>query len=196
MKNLMMIAAMMLMSMGAFAQEAGKMAIGVQGSYGLHKDYKNFGLGAKFQYAINEDFRLEASGDYFLKKDYVSQWDGNINVQYLIPISEGLYVYPFVGATLVGLKFDASNDYNDALATGAAMAGMSVSQFKAYCEANGIPLPSGSDFKDNETKFGFNAGAGIEYFVTEQFKVFLEAKYQYVKDFDRPVISLGAAYCF
>lgn len=49
MKKLMMIAAMMLMSVGAFAQEAGKMAIGVDANYGIKKDASRLGAGAKFQ---------------------------------------------------------------------------------------------------------------------------------------------------
>ena len=48
----------------------------------------------------------------------------------------------------------------------------------------------------SESKFGFNVGAGIEYFLSESLKVNAEVKYQYVKDFDRPVISAGISYIF
>ena len=178
MKKLMMIAAMMLMSVGAFAQEAGRMAIGANASYGFASNYKTFGLGAKFQYCITEDFRAEASGDYFFKKDYTSAWDVNLNVQYLIPISEGFYVYPFVGPTVFGVKVDFD------------IPSQHVSYGGQTYEVEGYSA-SGS-----ETRFGVNAGAGIEYFLNDNFKVNAEAKYQYTKDSDWPVISVGVAYVF
>ena len=196
MKKVLMVAAMMLLSVGSFAQEAGKMAIGVQANYGMHKDYKNFGLGAKFQYNITENFRAEAGGDYFFKKDNLKMWDVNANVHYLIPLTEKLNIYPLAGLTVLGAKFDASDVYDDLLAQAAALAGMTVAQYRQYCAQYGIALPSGSDFTDSETKVGFNVGAGIEYFFTETLKGFFEIKYQYVKDLDRPVISAGFAYVF
>ena len=174
MKKFLMIAAMMLMSMGAFAQEAGRMAIGANAAYGFASNYKTFGLGAKFQYCITDDFRAEASGTYFFKKDFTSAWDANLTLQYLIPITEGLYVYPLLGPTVFGIKVDIpdfSFDFGD--------------------EVYHIEGGSGS-----ETRFGVNAGGGIEYFVTENFKINAEAKYQYTKDSDWPVISIGAAYVF
>lgn len=194
-----MIACMMLMSTAMFAQnEAGKMAIGVQGSYGLHKDYKNFGAGIKFQYNITEAFRGEAAGNYFFKKDNVSMWDANINFHYLIPIGDKLNVYPIVGATLVGVKLDVGDAIDsgyDAAWKAAQAQGMSKADFDKYWkEAEGVVEDQvGST---SETKFGFNAGAGIEYFISENFKINFEAKYQYVKDFDRPVLTIGAAYVF
>jgi hypothetical protein len=57
MKKLMMIAAMMLMSIGAFAQE-GKMAVGANLGYAGYGDgYSPLGLGAKFQYEFVENIR-------------------------------------------------------------------------------------------------------------------------------------------
>jgi len=44
------------------------------------------------------------------------------------------------------------------------------------------------------TRFGVNLGAGAEYRVNEQIKVNFDFKYQYLKDIDRPVIAIGAAY--
>ena len=174
MKKVLMIAAMMLMSMGAFAQEAGQMAIGANAAYGFASNYKTFGLGAKFQYGITEDFRAEASGTYFFKKDYTSAWDVNLTVHYVIPVSEGLNVYPLLGPTLFGIKVDVPD--------------ISFS-------FGGDTYHSG-EASASETRFGVNAGAGIEYFISENFKVNFEAKYQYTKDSDWPVLSIGAAYVF
>jgi outer membrane protein X len=196
MKKVLMVAAMMLLSAGAFAQEVGKMAAGVQASYGMHKDYKNFGIGAKFQYNITDRFRGEASGNYFFKKDYVSMWDINANVHYVFPLTAKLNAYPLVGLTVMGAKFNASDIYDDLLAQTAAALGMTVAQYREYCAQYGIDLPSGSDFEENETKLGFNAGVGIEYLFSDTLKGFFEFKYQFVKDLDRPVISAGVAYIF
>ena len=55
----MMIAAMMLMSIGAFAQ--GKMAVGANLGYADYGDgYSPMGLGAKFQYEFIQNLRGEA----------------------------------------------------------------------------------------------------------------------------------------
>lgn len=176
MKKLMMIACMMLLSVGAFAQEAGKMAVGVNAAYGMASNYKTFGFGGKFQYSITNEWRAEASGTYFLKKDNVSAWDANLNVHYVIPISEGIYVYPLAGLTIFGIKADF--DLPAGAAAAAAAAGYAI------------------DESYSETRVGFNAGGGIEYFLSEQFKINAEVKYQYTKDSDWPVISIGAAYVF
>ena len=52
--------------------------------------------------------------------------------------------------------------------------------------------------------FGFQAGAGIEYYFTDNVKANLDAKYQYNKKtkdgielkYDGPVIQVGIAYVF
>ena len=189
-----MIAAMMLMSVGAFAQEAGKMAVGVNAAYGFASNYKTFGVGGKFQYCITNEFRAEASGTYFLKKDNVSAWDANINVHYVIPISEGLNVYPLAGLTIMGVKADIDGALDDAIAQAAAIAGMSVAQYKQYLNQSGETWSAQGSA--SETNVGFNAGGGIEYFLSEQFKINAEVKYQYTKNNDWPVVSIGAAYVF
>lgn len=209
MKKIFMIAAMMVAALTVNAQnEVGQMAIGVQGSYGLHKDYKNIGAGLKFQYNITEHFRAEASGNYFFKKDNVSMWDANVNVAYLFPIGEKVNIYPFVGATVLGAKLDVggagfSGSFDSWIKKELGYTQDDIDLLKEYApdqynalkkEYNSLKGELGD--KSSETKFGFNAGAGIEYFITDNFKVNLEAKYQYVKDFDRPVITLGFAYVF
>ena len=193
----MMIAAMALMSVGAFAQEAGKMGLGLNANYGIDSDYKNFGLGAKFQYSITDAFRAEVSGDYFFKKDYVSMWDANVNAHYVIKLSDNINLYPLVGFTVMGVKFDYSDDIENEIEMAAKEAGMSVSDYKKLAKQYGYDLSEYEDeASDTETKVGFNAGAGIEFFLSDSFKINAEFKYQYVKDFDRPVISIGAAYVF
>lgn len=145
---------MMLMSTATFAQQ-GSTFVGVNANYGMHKDYKNFGLGAKVQYEFIDNWRGEASFNYFFKKDYCTFWDVNLNLHYLFKVSDKFNVYPLAGMTLLSTKVEGL---------------------------------------DSKSKFGFNAGAGVEYSLTDKLKVNAEGKYQYVKDYDRPVISVGLSY--
>ena len=62
-----MIAAMMLMSVGAFAQD-GKFAVGVDFNYLIDSDASRMAPGVKLQYEFIEDFRVEANFKYYLKK--------------------------------------------------------------------------------------------------------------------------------
>jgi len=200
-----MIAALILMSIGAFAQEPGQMAVGVNGAYGFSSNYKTFGVGAKFQYAFMKEFRAEASGTYFFKKDYVSAWDVNLNAHYLIPISEGVNVYPLAGLTIFGVKADIGGAvgqgmdyYQNQVKQEWLAAGGSASDFDAYWAQVKSQYSQYADdsVSGSETRVGFNVGGGIEYFVSPNIKINAEIKYQYTKDSDWPVISVGAAYVF
>ena len=159
----MMIAALMLMSIGAFAQEPGKMALGVTVSDYLNSDSR-LAFGAKFQYGITENFRAEADFKFYPKKYDVTIWNPTLSVQYLIPIIDKLYVYPLAGAGVWGYTWDINGN------------------------------------SESETIFTFKAGAGAEYYITDQFKGLFESYYQFAKKGDYkasdPLISLGIAYCF
>ena len=107
----MMVAVMMVVALTANAQnEPGKMAIGANLNYGMHKDYKNIGFGAKFQYNITDAIRGEASGNYFLKKDGVSFWNVEVNAEYLFKVGDAFTIYPLAGLDLLGTKV---GDYSD-----------------------------------------------------------------------------------
>lgn len=84
MKKLMMIACMMLFSTAMFA-EKGDMFVGAGLSYGIHSDYKNFGIGVKGQYEILDNFRADAQVDHFFKHDGVQISDINVNLEYAFP---------------------------------------------------------------------------------------------------------------
>ena len=100
MKKLMMIAAMMLMSIGAFAQE-GKMAIGANLGYAGYGDgYSPMGLGAKFQYEFIENFRGEAAFNYWFPKNKAGVMDFDLNFHYLFPVADAVKLYPIAGVNL------------------------------------------------------------------------------------------------
>ena len=57
------------------------------------------------------------------------------------------------------------------------------------------------EYGDGTSTFVFGGGAGAEYFLTENVKLYLDAVYQYgkkdgVKMVNNPVLSLGIAYAF
>lgn len=182
MKKLMMIAALMLMSIGAFAQD-GKFAIGANAGIAAYgNEYNPFGVGAKAQYLFTENFRGELAFNYWFPKDKAGMMDLDLNIQYLIPIANKLNVYPLVGANMAFTHGDA---------------------FKAV-------------FDGQESIFGFQGGAGIEYYLADHIKANFDIKYQYnkkTKDFsysddrttvkgdyelkyDGPVFQIGIAYVF
>lgn len=100
MKKLVMIAAMMLMSIGAFAEEGTK-SVGINAGYANYGDgYKPFGLGIKFQYEFIDDWRAEVAYNYWFPKDKAGVMDFNLDIQYLFSLTENLNFYPMAGFTL------------------------------------------------------------------------------------------------
>ena len=163
MKKLMMIAALMLMSVGAFAQEAGKMAIGADANMVFKDSNSRFAVGAKFQYEFIENIRAEVGFKFYPKKWENTCWNANLNFQYVIPVADKFNVYPIAGVGLFGMSF--------------------------------------SDGDDSETAFVFHGGAGAEYFLSDNLKLYFDAVYQYGKKdgwaiCDNPLLSLGIAYAF
>ena len=123
MKKFLMVACAMLFSAAMFAQQ-GEKSLGVNFKFGLAKeitdksvglnikygldDPKSTGIGLKGQYGFTDQIRGEASFNYFLKKDHVTEFDINLNVQYVFTFGE-FGVYPFAGVSLQS----ASPDYGD-----------------------------------------------------------------------------------
>jgi outer membrane protein X len=166
MKKLMMIAAMMLMTIGAFAQQ-GTTSIGVNLGYaGYGNSYNPFGIGAKVQYEFIDNWRGEFAYNYWFPKDKAGVMDFDLNLHYLFPVAEDIKIYPLAGVNLAMLHGDA--------------------------------------YDKKESIFGFNIGAGAEYYLSEQLKLNLDIKYQYNKKtkdgleykFDGPVFQMGIAYIF
>ena len=106
MKKLMMIACMMLFSTAMFA-EKGDMFVGAGVSYGVGSDYKNFGIGVKGQYEILTNFRADAQVDHFFKSEGWSLSDINVNLEYVIPATDAINIYPLAGLALVGFSDNA-----------------------------------------------------------------------------------------
>lgn len=171
MKKLFLILCITLVSMEVFAQK-GEKAIGLNLSYGT--EISNLGIGAKGMYNFTNAIRVEAGFDYFLKKDYVSMWDINVNAHYLFPIAEKFKVYPLVGLTYTNWKLDGNSLMGD---------------------IDGIPMED-ENYDASTGKFGVNLGAGIQYDITDKWAVNFELKYQLISDFNQAVFGIGIAYKF
>lgn len=168
MKKFLLVAIMAVVGLGVSSAQTqkGDLAAGINLNYGIKSDWNNFGLGAKFQWSITDALRLEPSFNYFFKKDWISSWDLNVNLHYVFNLSK-FEVYPLAGISLVGITASTPD------------LGWGLGSYSA-----------------SETKFGFNVGAGAQYWVTSKIGVNLDLKYQYVAHWDGFVIGLGGTYKF
>ena len=101
MKKLMLIAALMLISIGVSAQD-NRFAIGGNVGVGVYRNsYTPFGFGPKFQMYFTKQLRGEASFNWWTKKDDLGFWDVNANVHYVFNVGRNINVYPLGGLTVV-----------------------------------------------------------------------------------------------
>ena len=112
------IIAVLVMSMTAYAQEQGSMAVGGNLVFGSGNSYTNVGFGPKFQYNITDPIRLEGSYTYFLKKNNASMWDVSANAHYLFPINELITIYPLAGLSMIGAGSGSDHEFGLNLGAG------------------------------------------------------------------------------
>ena len=137
--------------------EKGEVAGGVNILYGT--EVANIGVGIKARYSFTNEFRGEATFDYFFKRKNHTLLDGNLNIQYLLPIGDsGFTIYPLAG---VGLGNDHHSGYEEIYYEG--------DQEKRRWIDQGI----------NQFIIGINAGCGAEYAVTKKAAITFEARYQF-----------------
>jgi len=104
------IIAVVTMSMSAFAQEKGDMAIGGSLVFGSGNGYGNVGLGGKFQYNVTNPIRLEGAFTYFFEKKNTSMWDLSANAHYLFKVADQITVYPLAGVGILGVSSYGHSD--------------------------------------------------------------------------------------
>ena len=174
-----LIMALFFISTSVFAQQKGEMSVGLNLNYGTNSTLSNFGLGAKFQWTIINNLRLEPSFNYYFGKNFdfvkYNMWDAGINAHYLFSVgSEKRFVlYPLAGIGLLGMSVDYKGEFE-----------------KIYDqEVYGKGSYSSSEF-------AFNIGGGAEYLLTDKISIGAEIKYQIVSGWNRPVFTLGATYKF
>lgn len=183
----MLVAVVMIASVGSAFAQKGEMAGGLNLSYGT--EISNLGIGVKYQYNVTNPIRLEGSFDYFLEKDGLKMWDINVNAHYLFPVADKFNVYPLVGLTYANCGVGGASgggflDYDGDEEWDADEPSLS-----------GDGSESGSS-STSEGKFGVNLGAGVQYDITDKIAASFEAKYQIISGFNQLVIGVGAIYKF
>lgn len=186
MKKFMMIAAMMLMSIGAFAQQ-GTMAVGANLGYAGYGDgYSPFGIGAKFQYEFIENWRGEFAYNYWFPKDKAGVMDFNLNVQYLFPVAENIKIYPMAGFTLGMTHGEAFKEILDGQE---AIPGFNIGIGAEYYLSPELKLNLDVKYQScKKTK----KGSYSETFMGQTVSVDYDIDLKY----DGPVIQVGVAYVF
>lgn len=173
-----LIMALLFISTSVFAQQKGEMAVGLNLNYGTNSTLSNMGLGAKFQWTVINNLRLEPSFNYYFGKSFefvqYNMWDAGINAHYLFPIGneKRFMLYPLVGIGLLGMSVDYDGEFEG-----------------LYDEVYNVGSYSSSDF-------AFNIGGGVEYLLTDRISLGAEIKYQIVSGWNRPIFTLGATYKF
>jgi outer membrane protein X len=177
MKKLMLIAALMLVSIGVSAQNE-QFAIGGNIGVGVYKNsYTPFGFGPKFQFYFWKQWRGEASFNYWTKKENSGGFmDFNGNVHYVFNVAKNVNVYPLAGLTVVtthGLPDGADNQ---------TLVGFNAGGGAEFFVAPQLKLNLEIKYQYAEKEKTYARSGGTEYVV----------KYEA----EGPVFQAGFAYCF
>ena len=125
---------MMLASATSFAQK-GEMEVGIHGGFMLDSP-NNLGLGVNVGYMLMKNVRGVAEFNYFLKKDGVSYWNLEGNVEYLFRLNDEFTLYPLVGLDFLGSSWDGGSDTRLGLNLGAGVEYNISSNLKLVGEFN------------------------------------------------------------
>ena len=175
MKKKLLALCVSLLSLSAFAQQ-GQSAVGINIGVAPNLDTNgsvtNFQLGAKYQYGVTDNIRLEADLDYGFRSNGISVFDLSANVQYLFNLSDKFVLYPLAG---IGYGSINATEY--------------------YIPDPSKPMEVVS-VSNTYSRFLFNVGIGAEYPITDNISVGAEFKFQYMKNFSRLPITVGVTYKF
>ena len=172
MKKLFLTLCVALVSVGAFAQK-GEQAVGAHVLYGT--DAQNIGFGAKYQYNVTDNIRLEAVGDYYLKTDGFSMFDVNVNGHYLFTLSDKVTVYPLVGINYTSWKQENIIEFDNE-------------------EIEDYPYDMDVSNELKDSSIGFNIGGGIQYKLSDRIRIGAELKYQTVSGANTAIIGAGITF--
>ena len=138
----------------SFAQRAGDSSLGLNLNYASET---SFGLGARYQYNLTDNVRIEPEFNYYFKHDYCSYWDLGANVSYLFSVASDVTIYPLVGLGYMHGKFQPGGevpDYSDGSFQAKIGAGV---EFKLLPTTKLIIEPK-YQFNDFENQFIITAG--------------------------------------
>lgn len=94
MKKLFLIAALVVLSMGAYAQQGSKSLV-FKGGY--QTESERFGIGAQGRYGLTDNIRIAPEAIFFFPKNHVTGLDINVDVHYVFNLQDGLSLYPLAG---------------------------------------------------------------------------------------------------
>lgn len=98
MKKLLLLAALLFAgASSAFAQQQGDVEFGLGASYLTKGEW--LGLAGKARYGLLKNVRLDAGVTFYLPKSKASEMEMSLNAHYLLPIAEGLKLYPLAGVS-------------------------------------------------------------------------------------------------
>ena len=137
-------------------------------------EFDFLGAGVKFSYNLNRFLRAESKFNYMFERNYEKMWDFNINMNFLIPLSNRFKIYPLSGMGVFGLN----------------------ANYPIVTDEWGYTYGGKSSYH----YFGLNWGAGLDYKISNRitfnaegiFK--MEAKFNDAKTFS--YITAGLGYSF
>ena len=148
-----MVVAAMMATLSLSAQEAGDFAIGPHVTYRFKS--QTYAPGIRVQYSLTDWLRVEAVGDYWLKKDNWEAFDAMVNVHGLFHVSQFFKIYPIAGVGYFQTKLNEL-DYTDP-------------EYGVHVHFNG---------KTTNDLVGVG-GLGLQLNFTDHFAMNVEMKYQY-----------------
>lgn len=147
----------------------GEKNVGVQLGYTTCNKSAVAGIG--FSYAFSSHFRLAPNLQYAFRNHNRDGLLINFDCHVPLDINSGkkVEVYP-----IVGLNYSCWTDY-----------------YKEY-----LTEEESDDVSTRKNRFGLNAGAGVNYKITDTIKLSFETRYTLVKSFSTTTLALGIAYRF
>jgi len=167
MKKIILAAALVGSIFAANAQEQGAFRVGLRGSVHTAAAYDDDlaitmgpGLGLSVQYAFTDNITAEVAGNYFLKSEKEIEFPFFGNIKYSVQVTE----------LNVNVKYYVTSETLDFLPENLqvyGLGGLNRTSFTAGIE----------DATSTENEIGFNAGAGVDYLLSDNFGVTLQGKY-------------------
>lgn len=105
MKKLLFVLYMALFSTTSSFAQKGATTLGLHGAY-LFDSPNNLGLGANIGYEFIDNLRGVAEFNYLFKKDYVSYWNIEANMEYLFRLNRQFTLYPVLGLDFLGANWE------------------------------------------------------------------------------------------
>lgn len=164
------IALALIMGVGMAHAEEGTQGIGIGFTYGVGaRDMSNLGLALRYNYQLSDNVRLQPNFIYYFDTDKFKEKDLGFDLHYLFNMdNDKFHMFPIFGVTTI---FGQECEYGE----------KGMDDYHA---------------KDNFVHFGCNFGGGMQYDVTDDFALTLEARYKLVNTHDNFNISIGCAMTF